>query len=161
MIISGSKNQIITKMLSLPDKDYTVEVREKGDNRGLTANRYYWHLVHEYAVWSKHSDAYIHNDIMSRFGEDDTLDGKLIYVVMPDNEIYMEYQKIHLRPTTEVKVGTDGTLYRTFIKRADSHTLNTKQFARLIDGLIQEIQGSDAPIETMTPRQLLSLKGYQ
>ena len=160
MIISGTKNQIITKMLSLPDKEYHVEIHEKGDNRGLTANRYYWALLHQYAVYEKRSDAYIHNDIMARFGEDDTIGGKLIYIVMPDNDEYMEFQKLHLRPTTEVKVGNDGTLYRTFIKRADSHTLDTKQFARLIDGLIQDIQGSDAPIETMTPRELQSLRGY-
>ncbi len=41
-----------------------------------------------------------------------------------------------------------------------SRYYDTKQFSRLIDGLIQTIIGSDAPIETMTPAELASLKGY-
>ena len=39
--------------------------------------------------------------------------------------------------------------------------MNTAEFSRLVDGLIQEIKGSGAEIETMTPQELERLKGYE
>ena len=36
--------------------------------------------------------------------------------------------------------------------------MNTEEFANIIEGLINEIKGSNAPIETMTPRDLEILK---
>ena len=163
MKLIGTKEKLIADIAMAklePGKEYTCDIKEKGRKRSLDANAYYWKLVNEYAKWARRSDAYIHNDMVGRYGEVDRMDGKTIFLVMPDNDRYMEWMHIHLRPTSEVNVGKDGVLYRTYVKMQDSHTYDTKQFSRLIDGLIQDINGSDAPIETMTPAEQATLKVY-
>jgi hypothetical protein len=40
----------------------------------------------------------------------------------------------------------------------NSSEYDTKEYARLIEGLIQTIQGDDAPIETLTPDEMAKLK---
>ena len=161
MKLSGTKEKLISDLVySLESgKNYDIEVKEP--SRTLTANAYYWQLLHQYAVYEKRSDAYIHNGIIARFGEDMTYDGQVLYVVIPDDERWRENMEIHLRPTSEVRIGTDGKTYRTFIQRAGSRTYSKRQFSRLIDGLIEDIKGSEAPIQTMTPSELERLKGYE
>lgn len=163
MKISGTKDNLIAAIATAQlehDTVYDCEIKKHRKKRSLDANAYYWQLLNQYAKWARKSDTYIHNDIMSRFGEVDRIGDKTIFLVMVDNDRYKEWSHIHLRATSEVKTGKDGELYRTFVKIADSHTYDTAQFSRLVDGLIQDIQGSGAPIETMTPDELAQLKGY-
>ena len=163
MKVKGTKEELIVLLAKAElesGKVYEMEVTDP-DRRGLTANRYYWKLLTMYATWGGRSDAWQHNDIMEHYGQTDIVDGKPIWIVMQDNGRYKELSYIHLKPTSEVKVGSDGKLYRTYVKMQDSHTMTPKQFSRLIDGLIYEIKGSEAPIETMTPRELEQLRGYE
>ena len=160
MRLSGTKEKLIADLVYQLESGKTYEIEVKEPSRTLTANSYYWALVHQYAVYEKHSDAYIHNGILARFGEDFEIDGQVLYVVKPDDEKWRELMDYHLRPTSQTKTGLDGKTYRTFILRAGSHTYTKKQFSRLIDGLIEDIKGSDAPIQTMTPSQLERLSGY-
>lgn len=143
------------------DKVYVCEIKLPRRDVSRSARGYYRALLHQYAVWTHKSDNYWHNDILERFGEDETIDGQTIYVLLPDGIRYKESSSSHLKWTNKTKLGNDGKLYRWFIKKAGSHTYDSKQFSRLIDGLIEEIEGSEAPIETMTPRELERLKGYE
>ena len=143
-----------------PAKVYQLEVKEPKKRRSLDANAYYWALLHRYAEWAGRSDVYVHNDILAHYGQPEEMDGEPLYIVMPDNDKYMELSYIHLKATTQTKQGIDMKLYRTYRVMRGSHEYDTAQFSRLVDGLIQEIKGSDAPIETMTPAELAVLKGY-
>lgn len=157
----GRISEIIARLATAnldPDKEYDCEIDEK---RSLDANAYYWQLIGQYAKWTHKSKIYWHNDIMERFGEEETIDGTPIYIPLLDSINYKEYPKMHLKWTHSTKVGNGGKLYRWYVKMQDSHTYTRAQFSRLIDGIIEEIQGSEAPIETMTPTQLEVLKGYE
>ena len=161
MQLHGKINEIIARLATAkldPEKEYDCEIGEK---RSLDANAYYWALIGQYARWTRKSKVYWHNDIMERFGEEEQIDGQTVYIMLPDSIRYKEYPKMHLKWTRHTKTGKDGKAYRWFIKMQDSHTYNRKQFSRLIDGIIDEIQGSEAPIETMTRDELESLKGYE
>ena len=98
---------------------------------------------------------------MERYGEEEQIDGQTVYIMLPDSIRYKEYPKMHLKFTRHTKQGKDGKMYRWFIKMQDSHTYSKKQFSRLIDGIIEEIIGSEAPIETMTRDELEVLNGYE
>lgn len=163
MKITGTKEELIVQLAKVElvsGKVYELELTDP-DKRSLTANRYYWKMATLFARYEKRSLAYIHNDIMEHYGEVERVDGKPIWIVMQDNDRYKELSYIHLKPTSQVKFGEDGTAYRTYVKMQDSHTMTPKEFSRLIDGLIQEIKASEAPIETMTPRELAQLEGYE
>lgn len=164
--IVGTISDIVEKIIHLkrdadPKKIYEVTIVGHGEKRGLTANSYYWQMVRKYAEWGGRSEQYVHNDVLLHYGVTETVHGATVYVVLPDTDDYMEWDTHHFFPTKQVQVGKDGVTYRTYFVKRDSHKYNTKEFSRLIDGLIQMIKGDNAPIETMTPNQLEQLKGYE
>ena len=163
MRLRGLKNQLIAELAIAdlaPDKVYEMEIREPKRKRSLDANSYYWQLLHRYAEWAGRTDAYVHNDILAHYGQPEEMEGKPVYMVMVDTIAYMELDYIHLKATSDVRMGEDLKLYRTYRVMRGSHSYDTKEFSRIVDGLINEIKGSDAPIETMTPAELEKLKGY-
>lgn len=163
MKIRGTKDSIISQiaMAELEDGIYECEIKKPRQKRSLNANAYYWVLLHQYAEWAGKSDINIHNDILSRFGQVQTEDGKPVTLELLDTVDWKELTYIHLRPTTSLYMSEyDLRTYRTFIVMRGSHEYDTREFSRLVDGLIQDVIGSDAPIETMTPAELALLKGY-
>ena len=61
-----------------------------------------------------------------------------------------------MKPTSEVKVGSDGSPYRTYILMRGSHQYNSKEMSVLIDGLVSECKEHN--IETLTPEELARLR---
>lgn len=134
----------------------SVEIKKCRKKRSLDANAYYWKLVTELASKLGQTNAWIHNDMLRKYGEVEEVDGKLIYVVIPDT--YVSYQKAyeaqeyHIKPTSETKEGIDGIMYRTYIMLRGSSSYNTKEMARLIDGLVSECK--EVGIETLPPDEV-------
>ena len=164
--IVGTIAEIVEKIIFIkreadPKKIYEVTVIAHGEKRGLTANSYYWQMVRKYAEWSGHSEQYVHNDVLWHYGVTETVHGATVYVILPDTDEYMEWDDYHYFPTKQTREGSDGIVYRTYLVKRDSHKYNTKEFSRLIDGLIQMIKGDNAPIETMSIYELEKLKGYE
>jgi len=154
--------QIVVKDVEeFGDELLDISISKHRGKRSLDANGYYHALLHKYAEYEGVSDDYIHNDILGRYGQPMLEDGKMVYLVMADNDRYKELSYIHLKATDEVNEGRDGTVYRTFLVMKNSREYNTFEFSRIIDGLIQDIKSSGAMIETMTPAQLRELDGYK
>ena len=64
----------------------------------------------------------------------------------------------HLQPTSQVREGNDGIMYRTYKLLRGSHTYNSEEMARLIDGLIGCCKDAgilDAEIATPDEKRLL------
>lgn len=164
MKITGTINQIMIELIRSAldqEKTFVCDIKEQKKKRSLDANSYYWSLLHRYAEWSRRSDIWIHNDILSRFGQPQTENGRNLTLWMLDSVEWHELPYIHVRPTSETVMSReDFKTYRAYVVMRGSHEYDTKEFSRLVDGLIQDIQGSDAPIETMTPAELAVLKGY-
>ena len=138
------------------EKALTVSVKEYSKKRSLTANAYYWTLVSAMADALKISNAAMHNMLLRRYGSPEVLDGKLLYVTMPDTiaaeQRALEAETYHLKPTSDVRVGTDGTFWRTYVMLKGSSGYDAKEMARLIDGVVSECK--ELGIETMAPEEL-------
>lgn len=159
MELSGTINQILMQLLKAaldPTKEWVCVVREKRTKRSLNANAYYWQLVGKLAEWSGKSEIYIHNDMIEHYGQPEPEEGCMLLL---DSIDYKELPYVHLKWSRYTQV-INGKTYRGYVVMKGSHEYDTKEFSRLVDGLIQTIIGSDAPIETMTPAELSALKGY-
>ena len=77
-------------------------------------------------------------------------------MVLPDTESAQkaidEAQSYHLKPTSQVKEGKGGVMYRTYMMLKGSSEYDTKEMSRLIDGLASECK--EMGIETMPPEEL-------
>ena len=152
--------QVIKVLQGLsPEKIYDCDMKLHREKRSLNANAYYWKLLGEFAEYEKVSRVQLHNQMLCDYGQDYRIDGKTVYITLPDNDRWQDMQEVHVRPLSQTFTKGDTT-YRTFILLRGSHEFDSGEMARLIDGLIQEIKGSEAPIETMTPAELQKLEGY-
>ncbi len=133
-----------------------IEVKRYREKRSLDANAYYWTLVTKLADALGISNPCMHNQLLRRYGQLEDIDGKLIYLVLPDTEEAedkdLEAETYHIKPTSEVKIGEKGEAYRTYVMMRGSSTYDTKEMSRLIEGLVSECR--EAGIETITPDEI-------
>ena len=116
-----------------------IIVKKHREARSLDQNALYWATVVEIARVLRRSNAWVHNMLLARYGEPYYYGGKVAMVVLPDGDPeIMESEAFHVKATSEVREGKDGVTYRTYIVMRGSSTLNTAQFARLIDGAESE-----------------------
>ena len=148
---------------SLPDKTWSVEIKEYRKKRSLNANGYYWLLLGKLAEALHFSTPYTHNLMLRRYGQYERYDDMPVYVMLPDTEEAQkkadEADTYHLSPTSHTKLGKDKeTVFRSWMLLRGSSTYDSKEMARLIDGLVDECR--QVGIETMTPAELARLEGY-
>lgn len=130
-------------------KNDTVDISivRHRDNRSKSQNALYWSYVTQLAGAVGCSNAYMHNELISRFGEPVTCEGKTAFVVLPDDPKVMESETLHLSPTSEIRRGRDGTLYRTYRLMRGSSDYNTQEMTRLIDGAQQTAREMEIHLE--------------
>ena len=166
MKITGSLQVIIQRLCGLlTDKSYDdkvldCEIKQHREKRSLDANAYYWSLIGQYADWMRLPKQRVHNMMLEAYGQEMIHEGTLCTAILPDGDWYLDLVDYHLRKTGKTITGTEGQTLRVYKIIYGSHTYDSYEMAVLIDGLISEIQGSGAQIETMTPRELATLKGY-
>ena len=96
------------------------------------------------------------NTLLQRYGQLAIENDSIVPLVIRDDIDMMEREEIHLRPTDKVRCMDDGKLYRVYLLLRGSHTYNTEEMSRLIDGAVQECK--EQGIETLTPAQLEEMK---
>ena len=147
--VSGQIESIQGKLLDIVIKQYRKR-------RSLDANAYYWQLITKLADASGISKNRAHNLMLRRYGKLEEVDGHMIYVVVPDDDEgerkALEAETYHIKPTTEVKVASDGTPFRTYIMVRGSSTYDTNEMSKLIDGLVSECK--EMGIETLSSQEL-------
>lgn len=167
MKITGNLQIIMQRLIGLmndaeyKDKQLDCEIKQHREKRSLTANAYYWQLLGQYADWGRYSKIRLHNELLAHYGQTAIFDG-VVYTTLLDKDFeWRNLTDYHLRPTQNIVVGNCGKkIFRYFQIVLGSHTYDSYEMSVLIDGLISMIQGSGAPIETMTPQELALLKGY-
>lgn len=141
----------------------SLEIKRYRRKRSLDANAYYWVLCTKLARVLQVSNQEIHNQMLRRYGQPEIFEGKAAFITIPDTEPAekkvnnaMDY---HLQPTSQVREGLDGVVYRTYKLLRGSHTYNTEEMARLIDGLISECKDAGIPdAEIASPDEKRILK---
>lgn len=140
----------------IQEKELSICAKAYRKRRSLDANAYYWQLIAKLAEALNLSKTRIHNLMLARYGQLEEYDGKLVYVVLPDTpegeEKALEADTYHLKPTSEVQAGKDGTLFRTYKMLRGSSSYNSKEMSMLINGLIDEC--NQMGIETFPPEKV-------
>lgn len=153
--MTGNKLQII-KLVESEPLDKLWDIKEHRAKRSLNQNSYYWALLAKVAEKSSISRNRCHNEMLASYGQDEYVDDRLVYVTIPDNEKAereaMEAETYHLRPTSSVMDGNDGMLYRVWVMLRGSHTYNTAEMRRLLEGMIDEAK--QLGIETLPEEEL-------
>lgn len=133
-----------------------VEIKKHREKRSLDANSYYWLLCSRLAEAMYVSKPYMHNRLLRRYGQIEIIGGQAVYIVIPDTDAAKtevdEAELYHLRPTSQVKTGKDGWMYRTYMMLKGSSAYDTREMSLLIDGVVNECR--EAGIETLPPEEL-------
>lgn len=140
----------------LKDRRLTVELKQYREKRSLDANAYYWVLVGKLADIAGQSNAWVHNHMLRKYGQIMVIDDQGVYTVLPDTDEAQkaidEAETYHLKPTSQVKPGKGGKMYRTYMMLRGSSDYDTKEMSQLIDGLVSECK--EAGIETLPPAEI-------
>ena len=134
---------------SLKDEVLDVEIKKHREKRSLNANAYFHVLCGKIAEVQKLSHTMVHNQMIADYGQ---MDEDIKNIIMDAEIPWEKVQTIHLRPTTATRMMDNGKLYRVYIVMRGSHTYDTKEMSRLIDGTVQEAK--QLGIETLTPAEL-------
>ena len=123
-------------------KQYRVEIKEYRKKRTLDQNALYWATLTELAKKLNVSNNYAHNMMLRRYGSVEDFDDFPGMMILPDTDETQkkveESEDYHLKPTSEVRTGKDGKAYRTYLLLKGSHSMDTSEFSRLVDGLRDE-----------------------
>lgn len=136
----------------------SVRITPFRNRRSLSANAYYWQLVGMVASSQKPvvSGYFVHNHLLSRYGTPFIINGELVTAAIPDTEeAYndaMENADYHLKRTSARKEGKDGRMFRIYVVMQPSHTYNTAEFSKLLEGVISEAK--EMGLETLPPDEI-------
>lgn len=134
----------------------SIKVSKHREKRSLDANAYYWQLLTKLAKVQNISNNYCHNVMLRRYGVLEEIDGKPVFLVIPDTDEAEkkadESETYHIKPTSNVREGNDGKMYRTYMLLKGSSQMDTAEFSRLVSGLVDECK--QCGIETLTPNEL-------
>lgn len=129
--------------------DGMYEVKPYHEKRSLNANSYFYVLQNKLAQVLKTSNDELHERLIKSYSA-------VTIITVPDTydiKGFIKYYDVYKEG--EIK-GNKVIQYKVY---KPSHEMNTKEFSRLLDGLISECKEID--IETKTPNQLLELEGYE
>lgn len=143
----------------LHDEKLSIKICKHDKKRSLNANSYYWLLLGRLSKALKISSSFCHNLMLRRYGAIEEFDGQAVYWVIPDTDEASrkadEAETYHIKPTSEVREGKDGQMYRTYVLLKGSHSYTREEFRVLLEGLLNEcrLQG----IETKCKEEIDSL----
>lgn len=148
--ITGKPLDIIAFLMASENKEqiYDLSLHKDVKPRSLTANNYFYALCTKVAEKLRISLNEVHNQMLSRYGYPEFIDDKIVYFILPDNIEVNKLEGVHLKPTSKTQVLDNGDLNRVYIVMRGSHTYNSVEMARLIDGVISEAK--ELGIETIT-----------
>ena len=150
--ITGKAIDIITFLMEA-DKNtlYDLTLHKDVKRRSLSANNYFYLLCTKIAEKLRISLNEVHNNMICEYGYPEYIDDKIVYFILPERVDVSRFEKLHLKATSKTQTLDNGELNRVYIVMRGSHTYNTAEMARLIDGVISEAEQLD--IETITPQQ--------
>lgn len=141
----------------LKDYEISVEIKRYREPRSKNANAYFHVLVNKIAEARCLSNDEVKRQLVLEYGAlatDET--GSVLGAMLPASasmDDFYPYAKWY-----KSKV-LDGKEYDCYLFYKQTHTLDSKEMARLIDGTITAAK--ELGLETMTPDQLARLEGYQ
>ena len=146
--IDGDKFDELAKV------DCDIDIRKHRNIRSKNANSYFHVLVNKIAAETGESDEEVKVRLITSYGTlARTEDGKYIMFVLPKDADATDYYKYAVLYDERTVNGTICNVWKVY---KDSHKMDTKEMARVIDGAIQEAR--ELGIETDTPKQIEEMK---
>lgn len=134
------------------DKPLAITIKQWREGRSLNANAYFHVLVEKIAETLGVSHYEIHNRMIAEYGYKDNT---IPEVILREDIPWEKLEAIHLRPRAEFDF-IEEELYQKYDVMRGSHTYDTQEMARLIDGVVFEAESLG--IETMTPDEIERMK---
>lgn len=151
--ITGKPNDLVIWLMNADkEKLYDLSPHKDVKRRSMSANNYFYALCTQIAEKLRISLNEVHNQMLSRYGYPEFIDDKVVYFILPDSIDVNKLEGVHLKATSKTQVLDNGDLNRVYIVMRGSHTYNTVEMARLIDGVISEAQQLDIPTITVTEK---------
>lgn len=152
-VITGKPLDIIAYLMGA-DKEqiYDLSPHKAVKQRSLSANNYFYALCTKIAEKLRISLNEVHNQMLSRYGYPEFIDDKVVYFILPDSIDVNKLEGVHLKATSKTQVLDNGDLNRVYLVMRGTHTLNSVEMARVIDGVISEAKDLDIPTITTTER---------
>lgn len=151
-------NEDISSLDDIAGADLDITAKQHRQRRSLNANAYFYVLCGKIAKKIDRSSDYVHNLMLQRYGYLFDVDGAPFECYFPVALDVSEDPVNHFKPTGRtVEIG--GKLKAEYLLLRGSHTYDSHEMAKLIDGTIQEAK--QLGIETLTPVELERLKGYE
>lgn len=150
--INGDFREIWDKLHQEPILD--VEIKKHREKRSLSANAYFHVLVNKIAAETGESDDEVKRRLVVSYGAlARDKDGHVVGIKLPAavdaTEIY-QYVRYY---ETRQENGKDFACYFVY---KDTHRMDTKEFAHLVDGAISEAK--ELGIQTDTPEMVARYK---
>jgi len=134
--------------------DCDIEIKKHRNIRSKNANSYFHVLVNKIAAETWESDEEVKIRLITSYGAlARREDGTYIMFLLPrdvDATDYYKYASLYDQRTV------NGTVCNMWKVYKDSHKMDSKEMARVIDGAIQEAR--ELGIETATPKELAKMK---
>lgn len=142
---TGKPQQIIQWLFS-QDHDKTFTIKERRQKRSLTQNAYYWVLNDKLSAALRMSRDETHYHLLKSYAPCEVI---TVLEIVPLSD-YFDYYEVFAQGFMNGKTYNHVRIYK------NSSKMDSAEFARLLDGTIQEckLQG----IQTMTPAELARLK---
>lgn len=153
---TGNREAITLFILGQQDTEKLWDISEHKEKRKLTQNSYFHRLVGLLAKGEKEKFYAKKNELIMNYGNHELIrdkNGKLKYVLLPDNDDYKSDPLYHYHPTQYVDEFR-GMKMRAFVMFQGTHEYDTKAMAHLIECTRNECIGSDIPMsEIETPEE--------
>lgn len=139
------------------DVDYELEIKRWREKRSLDANSYYHVLIGKIADRMDMSKAEVKNMTLARYGQLEIMNGKAVFLIVPEEVEVEKWEELHLRSTSQTKI-LNGVTYRVYMQVRGSHTYNTAEMATLINGTLSEgryVGLTDAELMSTKEKEML------
>lgn len=158
-MITGKPSDLVVYLMTA-DKDALFDLSAHKAKRSLSQNSYYWALLGQVAQKTRIPSAVIHNQNLRDLGLVLRVNDEVVPIYLPDTDeaekTALEAETYHIKPTSQVKEGKDGKLFRCYVMLRGSSSFNTEEMTALLDLMIQEAKAQG--IETMTPSELAHMR---
>lgn len=141
----------LDKLNAMQGKRLDISVGVHREKRSLNANAYFHVLVHKLAAALGTSENRMKNMLITEYGVPEIINDQITVIKtnIPER-VMLELDSMHCKP---IKAEKNATFYQVF---RGSHTYNTAEMARLIDGTVEDCK--EQGIETLPPAELEALK---
>ena len=134
--------------------DCDIEIKKHRKIRSKNANSYFHVLVNKIAAETPETEDEVKARLITSYGPlARTADGKYLMFILPRDVDATDYYKYAVLYDQREVNGVVCNMWKVY---KDSHKMDTKEMARVIDGAIQEAKALG--IETETPDELARMK---